>query len=98
MGNCGFNHFIPNSMIGQSEEVLVTALELGYSPMDINIMYTAFSNLDVDNSGIITIEELITTYKINNERFMVLTLSLFDEDKSGGTSICHLLDYLFFHK
>jgi hypothetical protein len=97
MGNCGFNHFIPNSIIGQSEGVFVTALELGYSSSDIDIMYTAFQNLDIDRKGTVSIEEFITAYKITNERFMVLTLSIFDEDKSGGTFICHLFDDYFFH-
>ena len=85
MGTCGSSHFIPSSIIGQSKGVLITAFELGYSSEDVDVMYTAFSRLDIDKSGIISIDEFIIVYKITNVKLMVLQMSIFDQDKSGGT-------------
>jgi hypothetical protein len=72
--------FVVNENIeGQDNVVLELCSELGLTTSDINILYTAFWDIDADGSGTIAQAELFAYFEVESTPFERNIFGLFDE-------------------
>ena len=74
--------FVPNSDVeGQDESAMEIFQLLGLSQKDIDLLFTAFWDIDADNSGLIRPIELFNYFEVEETNFNLNIFSLFDEGK-----------------
>jgi Ca2+-binding EF-hand superfamily protein len=76
--------FVVNENIeGQDNVVLELCSELGLTTSDINILYTAFWDIDADGSGAIAQAELFAYFEVESTPFERNIFGLFDEGNNN---------------
>ncbi len=74
--------FVVNSSVeGQDESALEVFQTLGLSDRDIDLLYTAFWDIDADSSGLIRPLELFNYFEVEETVFINHIFTLFDEGK-----------------
>jgi Ca2+-binding EF-hand superfamily protein len=72
--------FVVNSKVeGQDQAALNVLTELGLSQRDIDLLYTAFWDMDADSSGTIQPIELFAYFEVESATFEKGVFCLFDE-------------------
>jgi hypothetical protein len=72
--------FVVNSKVeGQDQAALNVLTELGLSQPDIDLLYTAFWDMDADSSGTIQPIELFAYFEVESATFEKGVFCLFDE-------------------
>mmetsp|Transcript_4703 Transcript_4703/g.7681 ORF Transcript_4703/g.7681 Transcript_4703/m.7681 type:complete len:453 (+) Transcript_4703:91-1449(+) len=74
---------VNNEIEGQDKATMEVLEELGLSASDINVLYTAFWDIDADGSGAIQPIELFHYFEVESTPFEMAVFTLFDEDESG---------------
>eukprot|EP01033_Poteriospumella_lacustris_P000138 gene138-88_t len=94
MGNCYTvfykRKFVVNEDIeGQGRASLEVFTLLGLSPNDVDLLYTAFWDIDADGSGLIRPTELFSYFEVEGTKFERGVFTLFDEDHSELLEMMH---------
>lgn len=72
--------FVVNSLVeGQDQAALNVMTELGLSQRDIDLLYTAFWDMDADSSGTVQPVELFAYFEVESTHFENGVFCLFDE-------------------
>ncbi len=72
---------VNSSVEGQDESALEVFQTLGLSDRDIDLLYTAFWDIDADSSGLIRPLELFNYFEVEETVFINHIFTLFDEGK-----------------
>mmetsp|Transcript_20348 Transcript_20348/g.19657 ORF Transcript_20348/g.19657 Transcript_20348/m.19657 type:complete len:314 (-) Transcript_20348:131-1072(-) len=85
MGSCTSNfsimfiNFKPDDNVpGQTSRVIPMSSELGYSRKDVDIIFTFYRTIDINNDGQLTLENFSQIFRIPNIYFAKLIMKLFD--------------------
>jgi hypothetical protein len=82
MGSCaGKRKFEPNDKFrSQSSEALAFFLKLGLSQIDVDLLYSAFYDIDSTNNGFVSIDEFINYFDLQPMYMELFIVSLFLKD------------------
>jgi hypothetical protein len=82
MGICGSHQVfeLNEDILGFDEKSKEFYQSIGLSDEDLNILYTAFYDIDSDNSKVIRIDEFLTYFEISNSTLTTKLFSLFEPD------------------
>lgn len=72
---------ITSSVEGQDASAMEIFQLLGLSQKDVDLLYTAFWDIDADSSGLIRPIELFNYFQVEETTFNLSIFSLFDEGK-----------------
>ncbi|KAJ1421568.1 hypothetical protein B484DRAFT_399408, partial [Ochromonadaceae sp. CCMP2298] len=75
--------FVVSDIEGQETACLEIFEELGFTKNDVDVLYTAFWDIDADGSGAIVPMELFAYFEVESSPFELSVFTIFDEDKSG---------------
>jgi Ca2+-binding EF-hand superfamily protein len=76
--------FTPNAGVpGQSMDVLIMGLKLGYTRRDINKMYYSFKKLDVYNTNKVEFASFCEVNRINNPLGEAIFYKILEIEKNG---------------
>jgi len=76
---------------GQGPEAAETFAQLCIDDETINLLFTKFCEIDVDNSGEIDIEEFYQFFKLQRSSFSDRCFTIMDEDGSGQVDFCEFV-------